>query len=130
MAVYTRVSGTWREVGSSGPDTGGGGTAYLGFVCAPSTGGQTSDQNWTSAVNWCNNLTLNGYSDWVLPGKSELDTLYSLSGLFGGFAVSFYWSSTEANSSNAWSLAFSNGTIVNRNKTGRDYVRAVRRLTL
>jgi len=46
------------------------------------------------------------------------------------FTASYYWSSTEANSSNAWCQNFTNGYQNPNTKTGTLYVRAVRRIKL
>ena len=52
---------------------------------------------------------LNGYTDWYLPSKDELDLLYQQNTVVGGFAGDFYWSSSESNSYYAWNQNFSNG---------------------
>jgi Protein of unknown function (DUF1566)/Putative Ig domain len=54
------------------------------------------------AAKLCNDLLLNGYSDWYLPSKDELFQLSLNSGLIGGIQNDFYWSSTEYDSLNAW----------------------------
>lgn len=54
--------------------------------------------DWNSAKTACEELILNGYSDWHLPSKEELNLGYfnfKQVGI-GGFSVPFYWSSTEA----------------------------------
>ena len=35
----------------------------------------TSARNWAAALNYAENLTLAGYSDWRLPNIKELQTL-------------------------------------------------------
>lgn len=50
------------------------------------------------AANYCDNLTMHGYSDWYLPAINETAVLALASGigaLSGTFTGSFYWSSTE-----------------------------------
>ena len=53
--------------------------------------------------------SLNGYDDWYLPSKDELDLLYDQKTVVGGFppssasfSSSSYWSSTEYGSTTAW----------------------------
>jgi len=88
--------------------------------------------------------TVNGitYNDWFLPSKDELNQMYvhkaainnaATADGVGGAVFSyannrFYWSSTEASSSNAWCQYFSNITN-NQNQPEKDFlyhVRAVR----
>jgi hypothetical protein len=78
------------------------------------------------AARICGDLVLNGYSDWYLPSKDELAVIYSNEGLIGGFAVAYYWSSSEYYNSVAWFQAFSNGFQDFSNKSNTNYVRAVR----
>ena len=53
--------------------------------------------------------TLNGYTDWYLPSKDELNLLYAHIYVFGGFAFYGYWSSSEVGSGSAWSQDFGPG---------------------
>ena len=82
------------------------------------------------AASVCNNLTSGGYTDWYLPSKDELDMMYvnlHLQGL-GGFALNYYWSSTEYVGEFAWGQDFASGFQYNgfdKNYLGY-YVRAVR----
>jgi hypothetical protein len=48
------------------------------------------------AAGVCNDLVLNGYSDWFLPSKDELTELFNQRNVIGlnSFA-NFYWSSSE-----------------------------------
>jgi hypothetical protein len=50
-----------------------------------------------SAASVCDNLILNGYSDWYLPSRDELVSLYTNLAAFGAgnFVQSGYWSSTD-----------------------------------
>ena len=92
------------------------------------------NMDWNSAKNACDELVLNGYSDWYLPSKEELSTLYlnfKQSGV-GGFKYIkgalyhyFYWSSSTIENS-AWMQCFDSDK---RNKsflTSINNVRAVR----
>jgi len=61
------------------------------------------------AARLCGDLVLNGYSDWYLPSKDELNKLYLNRVAIGGFASNFYWSSTEFNDDDAWGQYFYDG---------------------
>jgi len=82
----------------------------------------------TEAAKFCENMNYAGYTDWYLPSKEELAFLHRNSASIGGFVYSsFYWSSTEYNSTVAWSFGFSYGFASNNSKTNNYYVRCVRR---
>jgi len=93
------------------------------------------------AADICANLNLNGFTDWFLPSKDELNLMWenladsdgdgSNSGPsdpnnIGGFAASFYWSSSEFNDNFAWLQNFVDGTQGGLNKDDDDRVRAIR----
>jgi hypothetical protein len=78
------------------------------------------------AARICNDLELNGYSDWYLPSKDELNKLYLNKTSIGGFASNYYWSSSEYSSSYAWFQDFTNGNQISNYKYLTFYVRAVR----
>ncbi|MBI5218774.1 MAG: DUF1566 domain-containing protein [Bacteroidia bacterium] len=61
------------------------------------------------AASICNDLTLNGYNDWFLPAKDQLNYLYQQRSLVGGFSNYLYLSSSEANASLAWGQSFDDG---------------------
>ncbi len=93
-----------------------------------------ADMDWNSAKTACDELILNGYSDWRLPSKEELNELYvNLRKLaFFGFSGEIYWSSTEDNSwkKQPWMQYFSNsygGVTSSQPSPSNKYsVRAVR----
>ncbi len=68
--------------------------------------------DWNNAKRVCEELILNGYSDWHLPSKEELNALYvNLKQLgVGGFADEFYWSSEEGFNNHAVNQYFGNGS--------------------
>jgi hypothetical protein len=77
------------------------------------------------AANICSILVLNDYSDWYLPSKDELNKLYLNQTAIGGFAIDFYWSSSEDTNVTAWGLHFS-GAPNSFGKSNPYHVRAVR----
>jgi hypothetical protein len=83
------------------------------------------------AARICDQLTLNGYSDWYLPSKDELNKLYVNRNAIGGSITSgnYYWSSSESSADMAWGQYFNGGGQSAYNKTSTSYdmhVRAVR----
>ncbi len=72
-----------------------------------------------TAATLCNDLVLEGFSDWYLPSKEELNLLYKQKMLIGGFAKDTYWSSSEVNSICAWIQSFDTGTQFST--TTKDY---------
>ena len=73
-----------------------------------------------------------GYSDWFLPSKDELNEMYYMigqgvpEGNIGGFSNSYYWSSSEFNNDFAWAVGFSNGYSFNYDKNYTGRVRVIR----
>ena len=69
------------------------------------------------AAKLCNDLIIGPYSGWYLPSKYELNLMYWNIGQgasapnsnIGNFPDSYYWSSTEMNSDNAWYQIFVSG---------------------
>ena len=53
--------------------------------------------------------TLNGFTDWYLPSKDELNLLYTQKSVVGGFAYYLYWSSSEYGSYYARYQSFGTG---------------------
>ena len=81
-----------------------------------------------SAVNLCSGL-INGYSDWFLPAKDQLNCLYTNQTIISNFMNAVYWSSTELDENNAWYQFFDNGNSLSGFKTFYYSVRCVRALT-
>jgi hypothetical protein len=80
------------------------------------------------AAQLCANLNFDGYKDWFLPSKDELDLMYKnlkQKGL-GSFRNDWYWSSSLSNDDNAWGQTFSSGGQSYGSKKGTSSVRAVR----
>ncbi len=78
------------------------------------------------AARICGDLVLNGYSDWFLPSRDELNKLYMNRTAIGGFVGDYYWSSSEYNINSAWYQDFNGGYQSLYNKSTTYYVRAVR----
>ncbi len=78
------------------------------------------------AARICYDLVLGGYSDWYLPSKDELHKLYLNKVAIGGFAIDYYWSSSEVDVYNAWVQYFDGGYQYGTSKGYTTYVRAVR----
>ncbi|HLF62108.1 MAG TPA: DUF1566 domain-containing protein [Saprospiraceae bacterium] len=80
-----------------------------------------------TAARICNDLVLNGYSDWYLPSKDELNKLNLNQFIIGGFtAEGHYWTSSEETNNLAWKQVFPNGYQNGNSKTSVLRVRAVR----
>jgi hypothetical protein len=105
--------------------TGANGTA-IGTGNANTNAIVASQGSGSYAAKVCNDLILNGYSDWYLPSKDELYKLYLNKTAVGGFASAIYWSSTESDNSYAWLVLFDIGFIDDGPKDYQFYVRAIR----
>jgi hypothetical protein len=80
------------------------------------------------AAQLCAEYELNGYGDWFLPSKDELDLMYKnlKAKSLGNFGDGTYWSSSQRDSRFAWFQSFGNGNRDNYLRLGRKSVRAVR----
>jgi hypothetical protein len=114
----TLIVGTSTALG-----TGAANTAIVSSACGAGT-----------AARLCADLILNGYSDWYLPSKEELNILYLNRNVIGGFhfgaAIGWdghYWSSSEENSIGVYFVDFNAGTSYgSANKTYSFCVRPIR----
>lgn len=84
------------------------------------------------AAQLCNEFILNGYNDWFLPSKDELNLMYNylkanllLESRFGFYG--WFYSSSQYDNSDAWGHNFTNGYQGNyRKNISGGYVRAIR----
>lgn len=100
--------------------------------------GQQTD--WNAAIDWCNNLSFGGYTDWRLPNARELQSICDYgtnyppinTTYFPNTRTSRYWTSSTytTNSLYAWSLGFTTGRFYasSEKTTDTEYLRAVRGL--
>lgn len=115
----TDISGTLNAVG-----TGSANTALIVAGCATSG----------ISARICDELILNGYSDWFLPSLDELAEMYTklaADGL-GNFANHTYWSSTQESATQAYTIDMNNGNQGTHAKdnTSNRYTRAMRRFLM
>jgi len=78
------------------------------------------------AARICNDLVLNGYSDWYLPSKDELNILYLNRTAINGGMTFLYWTSTEYDNHDAYQQSFFDGLQFPHAKSSLSCVRAVR----
>ncbi len=141
--VKTALSPTtygWVSVGGSSTNPCAGKTAgqacdgttavYVGYPGWMTTPSDAQDEDWSTAVFYCNNLDYGGYTDWVLPGKSILSFLFDNDTALG-CRLSAYWSSSwsasESYPNHAWAVDFSSdNSCFTRDKSSVFSVRCVR----
>lgn len=102
----------------------GGSTSWgcLGVAIGTSDGLYTGQPNTTAilagcgtpgiAADLCDDLTMNGYNDWFLPSKDELNLVYInlYSNGIGSFTNAAFLTSTEYNSQYPWVHFFNDGS--------------------
>ena len=74
----------------------------------------------------CDGLELNGFTDWFLPSKDELNKLYLNRILIGGFMDLDYWSSSERDDWGSWMQDFELGTQTDDDRRHTKRIRAIR----
>ena len=82
-----------------------------------------------NAINYCEGLTLYGYSDWKLPTKEELYQMYALRAEIGGFitySTYSYWSSSYSSYSSYYYVDITNGEVRSLTTSNKCYVRPIR----
>lgn len=94
---HTLVDGTKTAIGT--------GLANTMFMVSGCTG------NTMNAGRVCYDIVINGYSDWYLPSKDELNEMYLAKSYISGLDIyNNYWSSSQYNDNCAWVQFFLNGT--------------------
>ena len=107
-----------QSLGGTGTAIGTGKQNTIAIMAACNTAG--------IAARICGDLVLNGYNDWYLPSKDELNKLYINKDIIGGFNGTYYWSSSEYNYADTWYQIISWGYQDNDAKNSSYRVRAVR----
>jgi hypothetical protein len=111
-------------------------SAGLGTTIGNCSTGSISSYTWSSAISYCEGLTLGGRSDWRLPNINELGSIIDYtkssnptidSTAFPNTQSYYYWSSSTyaQNTSYAWVVYFYGGGVYNGYKTSNYYVRCV-----
>jgi len=115
-------NGTYIYIGATGMGIGDGKSNTVKIVQVQGVG------NYAAKI--CDDLVLNGYDDWYLPSRGELNILYQNRNLIGGFNTvsGIYWSSSEggSNGNYAWCQDFFRSGQGNYGKNYACRVRAVR----
>lgn len=86
------------------------------------------------AAEIASNLSLNGYTDWFIPSKDELNEMYLNQSAVNATAIanggvafsSYYWTSTQDNANNAWYQFMFNGMQALNAKANGSWLRCVR----
>jgi len=96
---------------------------------------EQGDTETSYAAGLARAYTGGGYNDWFLPSKDELNKMYTNKATINttasensgsDFSATYYWSSTEVGTRNAWLQYFNGGNQYYLNKDRSDGVRAVR----
>jgi len=102
---------TWAETTNQSLEVDGADSAPIGhgerntIEITAQTGNEIDNSAAVYALSYANN----GYDDWFLPAKDELNELHLRRGIVGGFTPVSYWSSTEYNAYDAWTRHFGYG---------------------
>ncbi len=133
-SVSGRLSAAEPKIGES---YGGGvvfyvdGTGQHGLIAAKKDATGHSEGKEEGVLNWYDanvaaNAFVDGYSDWFLPNKEQLNQLYVNRNAVGTMIDTYYWSSSESDVNNGWVHNFSSGQQISGSKANGSCVRAVR----
>lgn len=86
-----------------------------------------SGRDWQTAINYCNEISLDGFSDWRLPTTQELSSIVDYGKndpgldptIFPNTQSNWYWTSTTfaGDSTSAFAITFSDGRLGRGDKT-------------
>lgn len=119
LIAPTTDQSSWVFWGCSGTLIGGTSTA-IGTGQANTTAIVNGCSETATAARICNDLVLNGYDDWFLPSRDELNQLYLQRTVIGGITGWYYWSSSETNSLEAMEQWFTSGAMMSIGKFGNE----------
>jgi hypothetical protein len=106
-----------------------------GLAWQDNSDAKSMKKSWSDSKEYCQNLILEGQSDWRLPTIKELQSIVDIKKIYPAIKDDFknvasgsYWSSSEfvSNTSRAWHVVFHTGSTSYRDKTKKYYVRCVR----
>ena len=126
---YAHVWGGYEtEVGSSAQGTAiGTGEDNTAAIVAAYGASDPYDSTGDYAARLADQYAYEGYNDWFLPSKDELDLMHQNKETIGGFESVDYWSSSENGANVAWHQYFGDGLLQSAGgKFGNWRVRAVR----
>jgi uncharacterized protein YjdB len=97
--------------------TGAANTALISSTCGAGT-----------AARLCDDLVIDGYSDWYLPSRFEIQKFYDYRSTIGGFTSTRYWCSSTDSYTNtlATFVEFGSDYASNASRTSTYRVRAIR----
>ncbi|OHD80233.1 MAG: hypothetical protein A3J97_04990 [Spirochaetes bacterium RIFOXYC1_FULL_54_7] len=111
----------WKTSQSPTPGT----TTAIGSGYANTYGAMSGTEY--PAAEAVKNASYNGFTDWFLPSKDELNLMYEQRGSIGSLSSDAYWSSSEGGTNDgAWEQFFIDGTQNNHYKDWYNQVRVVR----
>jgi len=142
MAISTLANAEFSRSGNSVTDT------VTGLQWQDNNDTSSIEKNWYEAIEYCESLVLDGYSDWRLPNINELASIIDYTkrdpAIINGFTyvrsriiyiltrvyirTRIYWSSTTRiyGSHYAWVVDFDDGDVDYSTKDTSHYVRCVR----
>lgn len=117
----------WWDSVNHGPamSTGATGTA-VGTGAANTTAIVTALGAGNYAAKLCADLDLDGFSDWYLPSKDELNLMYVNRDAIGNLNEAGYWSSSEEVGTIVWIQNLGSGDVSTTESTMNNAVRAIR----
>lgn len=98
-------------------------------IASPHPAGTGSPRTWSNANSFCNALILNGYTDWVMPSRTNMVSMANNASKIGGYSSGEHWTNTAVPGFPAgyyYTVTMPTGTVTARDGTETHYVRAVR----